>query len=78
MLYNNIQLEFIKYSENHSCETFSFYIHVHIENIHKCIHIGKLCKKSSSQGSLFKTLKAMGVMVDNKDFETTAWWQSGL
>lgn len=49
---------------------FSFYVRVHIENIHKSYIWGSYVKTSSSQGSLLKTLKATGEMTDNKDFET--------
>lgn len=64
-----MQSEFINYSEDHGCEIF-FYIRVHIENIHKSYIWESYVKTSSSQGSLLKTLKATGEMIENKDFET--------
>lgn len=49
---------------------FLFYIHVYIENIYKSYILGSYVKTSSSQGLLLKILKATGVIIENKDFET--------
>lgn len=68
-LYDYIQSEFIKYSENHSCEIFILY-NIHIEDMHKSYIWGSYVKTSSSRGSLLKTLKATDEMIENKDFET--------
>lgn len=49
---------------------FSFYISIHIGDIHKSYIWGSYVKTSSSRGSLLKTLKATDEMIENKDFET--------